>query len=154
MGYHAASVGKGRSPQIGPHRKMKMARTNVEWVAQVSLLRPGPPTQSLDVAAHFLCRAKCRCVDALPNPAAVCLRHRLTGLAGECLLKLRHVHHQAVDTVLARGMRICDRVHAQVFRAVVFASPLRVSHKKALLGSEPVPAFQMHVSGLLLPGYP
>jgi hypothetical protein len=52
---------------------MKMARTNIEWVAQVSLLRPGcfgrvglrgetqvsksrpgPPTQSLNVAALFL----------------------------------------------------------------------------------------------------
>jgi len=51
---------------------MKMARTNIEWVAQVSLLRPGcsgrtdfsgetqvsesrpgPPTQSLEVAACF-----------------------------------------------------------------------------------------------------
>jgi hypothetical protein len=51
---------------------MKVARTNIEWVAQVSLLRPGcsgrtdfsgetqvsksrpgPPTQSLEVAACF-----------------------------------------------------------------------------------------------------
>jgi hypothetical protein len=56
----------------GPPKKMKMARTNIEWVAQVSLLRPGcsgrtdfsgetqvskarpgPPTQSLEVAACF-----------------------------------------------------------------------------------------------------
>jgi hypothetical protein len=30
-----------------------MARTKVEWVAQVSLLRPGPPTQSLEFAVVF-----------------------------------------------------------------------------------------------------
>src|SRR5271170_7575985 len=29
-----------------------MVRTNVEWVAQVSLLRPGPPTQGLEVASE------------------------------------------------------------------------------------------------------
>jgi hypothetical protein len=28
-------------PAAGPPKKMKMARTNLEWVAQVSLLRPG-----------------------------------------------------------------------------------------------------------------
>jgi hypothetical protein len=36
----------------GPPKEMKMARPNVEWVAQVSKARPGPPTQSL-VAALF-----------------------------------------------------------------------------------------------------
>ncbi len=30
-----------------------MSRTNVEWVAQVSKSRPGPPTQSLQVALCF-----------------------------------------------------------------------------------------------------
>jgi hypothetical protein len=31
----------GLRPACGPAKKMKMAPTNVEWVAQVSLLRPG-----------------------------------------------------------------------------------------------------------------
>ena len=31
-----------------------MVRTNVEWVAQVSLLRPGPPTQGLEIALEKL----------------------------------------------------------------------------------------------------
>jgi hypothetical protein len=37
----------------GPPKKMKLTRMDVEWVAQVSLLRPGPPTQSLEVGADF-----------------------------------------------------------------------------------------------------
>jgi hypothetical protein len=75
MGHPAivAGIEPKRVPRIVvPPKKMKMARTNIEWVAQVSLLRPGcsgrtdfsgetqvsksrpgPPTQSLEVAACF-----------------------------------------------------------------------------------------------------
>jgi len=34
----------------GPPKKVKLARKNIEWVAQVSKARPGPPTQRLEVA--------------------------------------------------------------------------------------------------------
>src|ERR1700691_4351674 len=89
-----------------------------------------------------------------PNATPVFFRHGLTRLAGECLLELRHVHHQAVDAILAGRVRIGDGVHAQGFRPLVFTGPLRVSYKETLLRRQPVARLQCHIFGLHLPRHP
>src|SRR5580765_697303 len=82
---------------------------------------------------------------ALPHAAAVFADHRLSGLARERTLELGHVHHQAVDAVLAGRVRVGQGPRAQILRAMVLAGPLRISHEETLLGREAVPPLRLGV---------
>src|SRR5208282_2564033 len=87
----------------------------------------------------------------LPHAAHLLPHHRLAGLAAERPLELRQVGNDAVDAVLAGGVRIGHGVHAQVLWPVVLASPLRVPDEEPLIGTEAVDGLQVLSLGRLLP---
>src|SRR3954447_23213463 len=71
-----------------------------------------------------------------PHPASCLLHHGLPRLARERLLELRHVHHDAVDSILWRRVRI--RLHLQPHRFLAFvgAPHLPEGQEKPLLRRE------------------
>src|SRR3977135_2747730 len=73
-----------------------------------------------------------------PHATAVFTDHRLSGFARKRPLELGHVHHQAVDAVLAGRMRVGQGPRPQILRAMVLAGPLRVADEETLLGREAV----------------
>jgi len=68
----------------------------------------------------------------LPHPTAISSNHRLPNLTAESLLKFLHIHHQSVDAILPRRVRIGDRRHALVFWPIILAGPLRIADEEAL----------------------
>ena len=86
-----------------------------------------------------------------PDFAGLRADHGLTGFAGEGLLELREIRHDAVDSILAGRVRIGDGADTEIFRAVILAGPLRIADEEALVGSEAVFRFQAHSGRLLFP---
>src|ERR1041385_8399589 len=74
----------------------------------------------------------------LPHVAGILGNHRLTGFAVPCLLKFRHVLHDAVDPILPRRMRVDADQHPRKLGTPLLAPNSPVTEEKALFWCEAI----------------
>jgi len=66
------------------------------------------------------------------------MHHRLTGLATECLLELRHIRHDVVDAKLRHGVRVGKHAGARCLRSRLVAPEIAVGKEESLEIGDPV----------------
>src|SRR5262249_43974460 len=100
----------------------KATRVALLRLRPVGLALRGPPTVALPHLTHLF-----RWLD-----------HWLSRFTRKRFRKLRHIHHDTINTVPRRGMRIRDCEEAQIFRTLVRTRPLSKPDKEALAGSQAI----------------
>src|SRR4051812_40553722 len=96
-------------------------------------LRHEPPAAVPTFILHYS-------LPSLPDVAGVLRHHRLSRLAAEGFLELRHILHNPVHAELAGRVRIGVDLKAQIFRPLLFTPHASEAEEEALLGREAVDA--------------